>query len=291
MECGLQRRWRVPGGMMIYLNAEVVSGLGEDTFWTWFKREFPTSSFGVPAKLSDDDILLRYSTLGFLPIPGKQVSLCWELYPEMKRVFGLNQWDAKIEKVMETARYCTYRTVASEYSVPDYSSFGAVDVIPIGVDTDLFRPLEGRDSLRKEYGLPLNKKIGMWIGTMHPMKGYVELLKYASLHPDVFWIVVWKWEQEAGRMQNAMNFVQLEQKKIVELVNASDFFLFTSMLKPFYMTEWEVMACDVPIVDLGREREYTITGSPREMVFRLGWDRAEVKKKWEQFFARRGVKW
>ena len=29
------------GGVMIYLNCEVKSGLGEDTFWTWFEREFP----------------------------------------------------------------------------------------------------------------------------------------------------------------------------------------------------------------------------------------------------------
>ena len=34
---------------MIYLNCEVKSGLGEDTFWTWFEREFKDGCcFEVP---------------------------------------------------------------------------------------------------------------------------------------------------------------------------------------------------------------------------------------------------
>ena len=60
---------------MIYLNAEVISGLGEDTFWTWFKREFPTSSFDKPKTLTEKDIVLRYSTLGPLNVfPVKTVA-------------------------------------------------------------------------------------------------------------------------------------------------------------------------------------------------------------------------
>jgi len=126
---------------MIYLNAEVVSGLGEDTFWTWFHREFPTSSFKTPNILNDDDILLRYSTLGFLPIPGKQVALCWELYLDMKEEFQTSQWDSVIDKVKECARYSTYRTVATDSTTRFYQEFGSVEIIPIGVDTDLFKPL------------------------------------------------------------------------------------------------------------------------------------------------------
>jgi glycosyltransferase involved in cell wall biosynthesis len=144
---------------MIYLNAEVVSGLGEDTFWTWFKREFPSSSFEIPEKLEDEDILLRYSTLGFLPITGKQVALCWELYPEMKRVFHSNQWDNVLSKVYQTARYSTYRTVATQFSVKDYEIFGSVDIIPIGVDTNLFKPLHEKETLRNKYGIPKDKRI------------------------------------------------------------------------------------------------------------------------------------
>jgi glycosyltransferase involved in cell wall biosynthesis len=277
---------------MIYLNYEVKSGLGEDTFWTWFEREFPSSSFETPDYLRDEDILLRYSTLGFLPIEGKQVALCWELYPEMKRYFQTNLWDGTIAKVNQTAKYSTYRTVATEMTVADYDQFGKVEVIPIGVNTDLFKPLNKKRELRDKYNLPSNKKIGIWIGTNHPMKGYCELLKYASMNPDICWIVVWKWQMEASEMEGAVNYVQIPQAQISELVNTSDFFLSTSKLRPYYMAEWEAMACDIPFVFLGgAEREFVPSSNPRSDVFRLAWDRPSVKEKWINFFQKRGIKW
>jgi glycosyltransferase involved in cell wall biosynthesis len=277
---------------MIYLNAEVVSGLGEDTFWTWFKREFPSSSFEIPEKLEDEDILLRYSTLGFLPITGKQVALCWELYPEMKRVFHSNQWDNVLSKVYQTARYSTYRTVATQFSVKDYEIFGSVDIIPIGVDTNLFKPLHEKETLRNKYGIPKDKSVGIWVGTMHPMKGFVELLNYASLHPEIYWIVVWKWEPEAGILQGASNFIKVPQETLVELINAADFYLFTSKLEPFYMTEWEALSCNIAI-KMARElkREFSLCENPRDDVFRFGWDRNTVKITWEKFLTERGVRW
>lgn len=275
---------------MIYLNCEVASGLGEDTFWTWFKREFPKSCFDIPKKLNDNDIVLRYSTLGFLPVKGKQVALCWELYPQMKKIYDLNLWDEKLEKIYETAKYSTYRTVATEKSVEDYNKFGSVDVIPIGVNTELFKPLKDKMALRKKYDLPKDKKIGVWIGTIHHMKGYADLLKYSAENRDVFWINIWKWDREAAYMENARNFTQIPQEQIAELINAADFFLCTSRLNSYYMAEWEAMACDIPFVHIGIEkREFVTSEHPREDVFQRGWDRNSVKLKWEKFLYERGV--
>jgi glycosyltransferase involved in cell wall biosynthesis len=278
--------------IMIYLNCEVKSGLGEDTFWTWFAREFPSSSFEIPQKLSDEDIVLRYSTLGFLPIEGKQVALCWELYPQMKKVFSSDQWNPIIDKVNETARYSTYRTVATKNTVADYEKFGSVEVIPIGVDTDLYKPLDNKKELREKYDLPSDKKIGIWIGTYHPMKGYSDLIRYAAAHQDIYWIVIWKWQHEAGKMEGAKNFVQIPQEEICELINASDFFLSTSKLCPFYMAEWEAMACNIPFVFCGdSKREFVPSANTRDDVFRMGWDRKSVKKQWEKFLLERGIRW
>ncbi len=278
---------------MIYLNREVKSGLGEDTFWTWFEREFKDGCcFEVPKKLNDDDILLRYSTLGFLPIEGKQIAYCLELLPQMKELFGLDMWDEKLKKVNECARYSTYRVVATEESVKDYEKYGAVDVIPIGVDTEVYKPLNDKENLRKKYNLPLDKKIAAWIGTCHPMKGYDRLLQYAADNPDIHFIAIWKWEMEATRMEGASNFVQIPQVQINELLNAADFFISTSYLNSFYMAEWEAMASDIPFVLLGdNKREFIPQEHPRNDIFEKGWDRASCKKKWEKYFSERGVKW
>lgn len=276
---------------MIYLNAEIVSGLGEDTFWTWFHREFPTSVFEEPKRLTDVDAVLRYSTLGFLPMVGKQVALCWELYPAMKERFGSSLWDDKIAMVHEAARYATYRTVASSLTAPLYEPYGTVDIIPIGVDIDVFRPLTGdRDELRAKYGLPQDKEIGVWIGTAHPMKGFALLLDYARLHPEIHWVTICKTGPESVAMPGATSFVQVSQKTVRDLINAGDFFLSTSLLRPFFMAEWEAMACDVPMRVIGeREKEYAPSAHPRDDVLRLGWDRPSVKKKWELFLDEKGI--
>jgi hypothetical protein len=278
---------------MIYLNYEVMSGLGEDTFWTWFKREFPSSSFSTPKKLNDDDIVLRYSTLGFLPLEGKQLALCWELYPQMKELFASNQYDDILAKVFECARYSTYRTVATETSIVDYKQFGSVDVIPISLNTDLYRPLNNKEEIRKKYNLPLDKEIGIWIGTCHPMKGYAELLQYVADNPCTHWIVIWKWDSEAMPMKGASNFVQIPKQQINELLNAADFFASTNRLKSFFMSEWEAMASNIPFRFIGNSSniEFIPSVNPRDDVFARGWDRISAKEKWESFLSKRGIKW
>lgn len=277
---------------MIYLNCEVKSGLGEDTFWTWFEREFSGVSFDVPTKLNDDDILLRYSTLGFLPVEGKQMALCWELYPEMKDLFNAGCFEERMSQVLNTARYATYRTVATNETVKNYRQFGHVEVIPIGVNTDLYKPLNNKLELRKKYNLPAEKKIAIWIGTRHPMKGFSKVLEYLANNPEVELIAVWKWSMEELKVHNVHNFVNIQQRQINELLNASDFFLATSQLRPYYMAEWEAMAANVPFVHYGNvEREFYPSDNPRDDVMRMGWDRKSVKQKWEQFLRSKGVKW
>lgn len=277
---------------MIYLNCEVKSGLGEDTFWTWFEREFPGVSFEEPTKLNDEDILLRYSTLGFLPVEGKQMALCWELYPEMKQLFNTAFFDERMKKVENTARYSTYRTVATEETRKNYERYGQVEVIPIGVNTDLYRPMKNKKALRQKHNLPEDKKIGIWIGTRHPMKGVSRMIEYATKNPNVEMILIWKWKQEELKIKNMHNFVKIKQEQVSELLNAADFFLSTSQLKPFYMAEWEAMATNVPFVFYGNtEREFYPSKNPRDDVMQMGWDRKSVKKQWIEFFEKKGVKW
>jgi glycosyltransferase involved in cell wall biosynthesis len=277
---------------VIYLNAEVVSGLGEDTFWTWFHREFPSSVFEEPTKLRECDAVLRYSTLGFLPVAGKQIALCWELYPAMRERFGSTAWDDKIAAVRETARYATYRTVASDLTRGEYETFGSVDVIPIGVDAHLFRPLPDKRALREKYGLPHDREIGVWVGTAHPMKGFALLLDYARRHPDIHWVTICKTDHEAVAMAGASSFVHVSQQTSCELINAADFFLSTSLLRPFFMAEWEAMACDVPMRLVGvHGKEFVPSAHPRQDVLDQGWDRDQVKSRWEAYLSARGITW
>jgi hypothetical protein len=239
---------------MIYLAPEVRSGLGEDTFWTWFEREIP-SSFEAE-RAGPDDWLLQYATLG--PRPGaRTVALLWELYAEMDRA-GVGTETAKIGRMRECFEHSHYRVVSS----PSMRSFYPdATLLPIGVDTDLFAPRpvahEGR--------------VGFWCGTDHPMKGMDRLHAYRAAHPEIRWNIV---EKSAA----------MPQTKLAELMNASDFILLTGRLRPYFMVEWEAMACDLPVVDIsGVDRDFIPSAHPREDVMRFGWSRHDAKKKWKEY--------
>lgn len=277
---------------MLYLSTEIISGLGEDTFWTWFNREFPNSKFIIPTKLNDDDVFLRYSTLGFLPITGKQIAVCWELYPDMKELFNSREYDSKLNLINDTAKFSTYRTVATKHSLKDYRNYGSTFVIPIGVDTDLFKPLDNKIGLRKKYNLPEDRKIGFWIGTTHPMKGFSSLIEYSRLNPDIFWVIVWKDKLQGGNFTKGLNFYKLPQTEINELINASDFSLFTSKIYPFYIAEWEIMSTNIPVIQYPQTaREFPINyNGNRKIVFDNKWSRKQVKELWIELFNKIGVK-
>jgi len=278
---------------MVFLNPEVISGLGEDTFWTWFAREFPNSRFALPQQLKDEDIILRYSTLGFHNVfPSKSVALLWELLPEMRQVFKSNEWDDKILKTYETAKYSTFRVATTPLVKEYYEQFGSIEIIPIGVDTNVFKPMKNKNELKRKYNIPQNRRIGFWGGTTHPMKGYKNLLKYAKENPEIYWIVVWKQQYEAGFMPDNSNFIQVDQNTLAELMNCADFFLSSGLLRPFYMIEWEAMSCNLPIIVTEKlKKDFEPSENPRQDIFELGWNRGAVKIKWIEYFEKRGIKW
>ena len=279
---------------MIYLNPEVKTSENEDTFWDWAERVFPKSSFNIPTELNDNDIVLRYSTLGFLPVAGKSIALCWEMYPQMQRLYFNNQYAIdKLNKINEAARYCTYRSVATEQNAQYYRRFGSVEVIPIGVDTDFWKPINNKELLRDKHGIPLTKKVGIWVGSLHHMKGFANVLQYASNNPDIFWIIViGRNNKSLTRFPNSKIYMDIPQKKLVELMQLSDFYLCTNRLSSYYMADWEAMACNLSFeYQTEVKPEFIVGTNSRDSVFEHKWSRELVQKQWEDFFDKHGVEY
>lgn len=280
---------------MIYLNAEIFSGLGDDTFWCWFEREFPgVTNRGIIGPKTNKDAILQYSTMGEIEEnDAVSIALLWELLPEMKVVFNSNEWDHKINATNQAAGTCKYRVVPTKFSIPYYSQYGNIDILPIGIDTDLFKPAENKQEIRKKYNLPLDKEIGFWGGTRHPMKGFDNLQIYAKGNPNVHWVIVWKTPNEKGNADhlNCNQFTLVNQTTLTELMSCCDFILCCGMLRPFYMIEWEAMACNLKVINItGFDKDFSPSRNPRDDIFKLGWDRKTVKKTWEKYLTDRGVK-
>jgi len=274
---------------MIYLSPVngIKSGYGEETFWVWFEKNFQNTSFSFPIEYQNNDIMLRYSTCSpTINIkPAKQIALCWELYPEMKMVFNNNQWDGIINVTHQTAKYADKITVASKFAKPFYEQFGKVDILPIGVDTNLFKPYsdEEKYNLKLKYNVPLNKEIGFWCGTMHPMKGIQNLQKYANENPNIYWIIVW-YPSQGNFVGYGQQHALVNQQKMAELMNLADFQASVSLLRPYYIIEYEGMACNLKqrkIINV--EKDFDAGNNPRDVIFEHQWDRDTCKILWENY--------
>lgn len=270
----------------IYLSPVIRSGYGEETFWVWFERQFKNASYNLPKTFKKGDTILRYSTKG--PINAgnaKVVALCWELLPEMKLVLESSEWDATIETTYETAKSADRIVVASRFSVPYYEKYGKVDILPIGIDTDLFKPVSDdmKKVLQTKYNVPENIEIGFWCGTTHKMKGFQNVQKYASENPNIYWIIVWYGER-GNFVGNGQEHYLVNQEVMAELMNCADFQLSASILRPYYIIEYEGMACNLPqrkIVDV--EKDFDAGDNPREVIFEQKWDRHSAKKLWKEY--------
>jgi len=273
---------------MIYLSP--VNGIkcayGEETFWVWAEKTFKNNSFILPQNYNNDDVVLRYSTCE--PInakPAHVIALCWELLPEMKIVLNSNDWDNKIQTTYRTAVTADRITVASKFSVPYYEPYGKVDVLPIGVNTDLFKPYsdEEKHALKLKYGVPLDKEIGFWCGTTHPMKGFNTVQKYANENQNIYWIIVW-YPNSGNFIGYGQQHTLVNQQKMVELMNLADFQASASLLRPYYIIEYEGMACNLKQRKLIKiEKDFNVGENPRDAIFENKWDRHTCKILWEEY--------
>lgn len=261
---------------MLCLSPENASSIGDDTFWLWAERTFPGAQFASPAP---GDTVLQYSTLGAV-LPGvRGIGLLWELYPEMARVYG--GYGEQIAKINECAASCAVNVVptalvGSLYDCP-------TQIVPIGVDFDLWKP-RSKVLCRQIHNLPANATIGMWCGTIHEMKGYETLRANVELADH--WIVVWKTGTPRGEPLDAdcTVFEGASQRALSELMSACDFYAVSGSLRPYFLVEYEAMACDAPLLLVGeQDKDFAPTG--REGLKRLGWDRKDAWSRWQEILS------
>lgn len=267
---------------MLYLMPEIANALGEDTFWTWAKREFPNSIMEAPTTLQKGDVLLRYSTnRSPMLYPENTITMLWDMQYELKKVLQSNAWDEVLTVIDRAGQSSAKLTGYSSLMTPYYAHYNKpIDILPVGVNTDLFKPHD-KLSVRAKYNLPADRRIGIWSGDTHPMDGFDKLQAFAAQNPDILWVIVWKWAQAQGYMEGARNFPCMPQQDLSELISCADFFLACGRLHPFFLVEWEAMACNTPLLILdGMEKDFVPSANPRDDVFRLGWDRHTAKKTW-----------
>lgn len=251
---------------MLYVNPEILSGLGEDTFWTWIIRELG-AEVGVPKSVKRGDVVLHYSTMGSPKHPANTITLLWELYPEMSLRLGTSF--KKKEKLIKASLVSRWATVPTHYCRAFYAR--NVEVMPIAVDSDIFCPPLNKMKLRKDLGLNPEGKYVFWGGGSHEMKGRDLRDNWLDSHKDYTLLFADK--------DNPVS-----QEKVAQLMQASDGILNTSRLVPLFMIDWEALACDLPIIEGGGvKRDLPLSYSSRDYVKKSGWFRSDAISMWSEY--------
>lgn len=177
------------------------------------------------------------------------------------------------------------------------------EVIPVGLDSDLFKP-QDKSMLRKKHGLS-ERKTGIFVGDFSEVKGWSKVKNCIEKFSDVQWILVTK-KNEDYEHANARVYKRIDQHLLSELLNCADFFIIGSPVETQCLAAIEACLCGVPVVmrdvglfrDLnlkekesvgiiGEDLEYSVTNitkgkyCPREIMLSRGLTIRDSMSKWK----------
>lgn len=134
-----------------------------------------------------------------------------------------------------------------------------ITVIPVGIDTELFKPM-GKREIREKYGLNEEDKIILFVGRFETEKGLDLLLKsFKEAKKEITdcKLVLVGSGREKSNLENLIKYLgskdiifmnPLEHDKIPEIMNCADVFALCSLHEGMPTVVLESLACGVPVV-------------------------------------------
>ena len=187
-----------------------------------------------------------YKTISFLQDPYiemikkcQPMSLYWRA-----RLRGRQTMQDKLKKQKESLEN-SIRVTNSNYMSDMYSKLGDFTVIPLGVNSELFHPMD-KIQTRKKYNIPKDKTVKIFVGSQHPVKGFDKIIRMINENPNVFWILVLK-DKKIPDGHNYKVFVKISQKILSELYNCADICVSRSVTESFGLALVEAMFCNIPV--------------------------------------------
>ncbi len=148
-----------------------------------------------------------------------------------------------------------------------------IEVLPVGCDTDLFRPYGKNDrkitSVRETLGIPPDQLVILTVGGDGASKGAQEVLHALAMMDtqDLNWKYICKvWPQSRTKLQNLFDLEMIAQLGIEKnvsyvtnttsrnlmpyLIGACDIYAAPSRLEGFGMAQVEANACEKPVIGI-----------------------------------------
>jgi glycosyltransferase involved in cell wall biosynthesis len=166
----------------------------------------------------------------------------------------------------------TRRDLCRAYGFPE----GKIPVIPLGVDRNVFRPLD-KAICRKELGISPDRKVVLNVALEHWRKNIPGLLRATAVlkrtYPDILLIRVGKAHNNTLELIKSLDLTDNiryvtanSEEYLVRLYNAADVFAFPSFYEGFGLPVLEAMACGTPVVASNRTSVPEIVGDAGVLV-------------------------
>lgn len=232
--------------------------LGDNKVWFWLRLKkhipeydlyhfiTPNLSFLVP---NGKKSLVTCHDIAPLFIPTSFWEKRWRRY----LYSGLKRADALIADSASTRR-----DLCRAYGLSE----GKIPVIPLGVDRNVFRPLD-KIICRKELGISPERKAVLNVALEHWRKNIPGLLRTTAVlkrtYPDILLIRVGKARNKTLELIKSLDLTDNiryvtanSEEDLVRLYNAADVFAFPSFYEGFGLPVLEAMACGTPVVASNR---------------------------------------
>jgi glycosyltransferase involved in cell wall biosynthesis len=275
----------------------------EETFWSRLEKELDNAVAISTAKLNiplqekikefNPNLIVQNANWGKLT-DYKTISFLQDPFIDMKKLFEpfwlrmrlkirkRASYENKIQLQMEALNN-SIRVTNSNFMAKMYHKAGDFHIIPMGVDHELFKPMEKKE-LRKKYNLPMNKTIKIFVGSTHKIKGFEKIKKMINNDTASFWILVLK-DVDFGIGHNFITFHKISQEILAELYNCADLLVSRSLVESFGLASIEAMFCDLPV-------DTTKTGifwdwdpnmnNPRDEAIKKGLDKNTWMTRWKE---------
>lgn len=290
---------RVP----IVLSNDLLTGhMGERTMWDFLLESLPNvvgidqrvvGSEGNFSSLARHMLQLKYPSSQIVVQNATFMDLiCPDRFSIVYLQDDLRRMGRPARQQEENLRRAQLIVTNSTYTASSYAEYD-IQVVPIGVDEQLFKPMD-KQFMREKHGFGAYHRIGISVGAFDDVKGWPAVRTVVERRTDIFWILVSK-DQQTYSHDNARVFHRIPQTLLSELLNCADFFVLGSPVETECLAAIEACFCNVPVVmrqtgvfadftdseldrvgvfglDLGRGVEQVLAGtySPREAMLQRG---------------------
>lgn len=157
------------------------------------------------------------------------------------------------------------------------------DVVPLGVDTEIYSPLsvEERNDKRMKLTSGLEMPIILFVGRLVERKGINLIRPLIKKHQEWFWVLVGRpddFNPSDWKLPNLIHLQDLSEDELSKISASADILVHPSVGEGITLTVLNSLACGIPVL-ISRESLYELDEDAGELFFSVMQDADDIEEK------------